>query len=485
MKKILVIEDDGPLQANLAELLEAEGFEVVVADDGVTGVHAAVVHHPDLVICDIMMPELDGYGVLAALQKHPDLKSVPFMYLSARTSLAEIRHGMNLGADDYVTKPFTRVDLLSAIHARFRRRQMSEMGPVSTPTAGPASASAPFFDLTNPVMQKAYDHAFMAARSDINVLVLGETGVGKDVLANEIHRRSQRASGPMVALNCSALPETLLESELFGYEKGAFTGALTSRAGLFEAADGGTVFLDELGDMPMSVQVKLLRVLEERKVTRVGGRTALPIDVRFVAATNKDLERAAAEGRFRRDLLFRINTMEIALPPLRERRREIVPLAKLFLANACRTLADGRALTLSDEAAAALERYEWPGNVRELRNCMDRAAVLCRDEATVGLKHLPDGIARATTGATVRKASDPPPLDERSALLDPLARKREEIRALQERQTREALELCGNNQTRAAVLLGISRRTIVQRVNDFDLPRPRGRGKASRDARDE
>jgi transcriptional regulator with PAS, ATPase and Fis domain len=227
-------------------------------------------------------------------------------------------------------------------------------------------------------MVALYEQAERAARSSISVLVLGETGVGKDVLANAIHRASPRSRGPFLGLNCSAISESMLEAELFGHEKGAFTGAVQARPGLFESASGGTVFLDEIGELPLATQVKLLRVLEDRRVMRVGGRKAIDVDVRFVAATNRDLESACARGAFRSDLYYRLAGLTLTIPPLRERREEIAPLARLFAERSARQL-DRATPTIPPVAVTQLESYPWPGNVRELRNAMERAVVLAFD----------------------------------------------------------------------------------------------------------
>ena len=255
----------------------------------------------------------------------------------------------------------------------------------------PARAEARGAVIKVPAMRALYEQAALAARGIISVLLLGETGVGKEVLARAIHDRSPRAKGPFLGLNCAALSESLLESELFGHEKGAFTGALQSRPGLFEAAEGGTVFLDEIGELPPAVQVKLLRVIEERQVLRVGGRTPRAIDVRFLSATNRDLEAEAARGAFRQDLYFRLDGITLRIPPLRQRVAEIADLARLFLDRAAAQLDLTRPLGLSDEALAVLERHDWPGNVRELRNVIERAAVLCGGNTIVPL-HFPAGL---------------------------------------------------------------------------------------------
>ncbi|HKU41762.1 MAG TPA: sigma-54 dependent transcriptional regulator, partial [Polyangiales bacterium] len=289
-----------------------------------------------------------------------------------------------------------------------------------------------------------------------SVLILGETGVGKEVAAEQLHRRSGR-SGRFVPINCAALSESLLESELFGYEKGAFTGADKAREGLFEAAAGGTLFLDEVGELPQTTQVKLLRVLEERKVLRVGGRSARPVDVRFVAATHRDIERAAEQGEFRQDLFYRLNGITLHVPPLRERRLDIAPLAASFIASGCQALGRAKLPKLSEPALQALVEYAWPGNIRELRNVIERALLLCDGECLLA-EHLPPKLLQPAAPNSV--------LDARAELLRQMER-------VERQRIVDALEKCAGNQTLAAEMLGMSRRTLVTRLAQFELPRPR------------
>ncbi|AUX43433.1 Fis family transcriptional regulator [Sorangium cellulosum] len=413
--------------------------------------------------------------------------------------------------------------------------------------AGPAEqqdrAAAPADVVVRaPAMLALYEQAARAARSPISVLILGETGVGKEVLARTLHALSPRAGGPYVELNCAALPPSLLEGELFGHEKSAFTGASQARPGLIESADGGTLFLDEIGELPLAFQVKLLRVLEDRKVLRLGGRTPRRIDLRFVAATNRDIEAEVARGAFRQDLYFRLNGISLVVPPLRERVAEIAPLAGKFLEEACRQLGQRRAPGLSTEALGVLEAYTWPGNVRELRNVIERAAVLCAGDMVLPAD-LPPHLqcisrlsltgagagdaagARPGPGGDTRGSRPPPPPDEPRGSRPPpppdeprgsrpppppdeprgsrpppppggegaegpgalaaaaapppgadaMARLRLEMKALDRQRVLEALEQSAGNQTRAAKLLGISLRTLINRIDEYGIPRPRKR----------
>jgi DNA-binding NtrC family response regulator len=337
---------------------------------------------------------------------------------------------------------------------------------IEGPDLGPATRIGGGVIVRDAAMRALYEQAARAARASISVLILGETGSGKEVLARTIHAGSPRAAGPFMGINCAALAESLLESELFGNEKGAFTGAVTARAGLFEAAGGGTVFLDEVGELPLPTQSKLLRVLEERVVVRLGSTRSRPIDVRFLAATNHDLEAESRAGRFRSDLFFRLAGLSLTIPPLRARPAELELLVASFLASSCRELERAAPLTLSAAALELLRRHAWPGNVRELRNVIARAVVLCAGDEILP-EHLPESLrtpAAAPAVAAPIVASAPPAGGEDL---------QGEIKSLERVRIIEALDRCGGNQSRAAEQLGISRRTLVSRLSEFGLPRPR------------
>ena len=311
-------------------------------------------------------------------------------------------------------------------------------------------------------MQQLHALIERLAKSDISVLILGETGVGKEVAAEAVHRASPRAAKPFLRLHCAAISETLLESELFGYERGAFTGAVATKQGLLETADGGTVLLDEVGELPLAIQVKLLRVLETREVMRVGGLKPRPIDVRFVAATNRDLEAEIETGQFRRDVYYRLNGITLVIPPRRERRDEIEPLAKSFLAEASRR-ADVPVPAIDPAALAMLNAYGWPGNVRELRNVIERAFVLANG-ATIERSHLP------TEKLEMRQTAPRPAVQVPRTGVDEL---RKELAEAERRAILEALESCGGNQSRAAKKLGMSRGALLHKLDSYGVPRPR------------
>jgi DNA-binding NtrC family response regulator len=353
-------------------------------------------------------------------------------------------------------------------------RAKGELAP-RAPAPEPAPSSG--------AMQDLYGMVERIAWSDISVLIFGETGVGKERLAEAVHRHSRRASMPFLRLNCAALTETLLESELFGHEKGSFTGAQSAKAGLLESANGGTVFLDEVGDMPMTTQVKLLRVIEERKVRRVGALKPVPIDVRFVAATNRDLELEVQRGAFRKDLFFRLNGISFVIPPLRERVAEIPRLARSLISEACQRMGRSKEPELSAEVLTLLQQYPWPGNIRELRNVIERAVLLCTGDV-LELSHLPADkmsshfAARKTAHAPTVPTPPLVPLVAPSIVRAPSllpAELREQLAQAERQRIVEALSKCAGNQTEAAQALGISRRTLVKRLATFNIPRPRKR----------
>jgi two-component system, NtrC family, response regulator AtoC len=315
----------------------------------------------------------------------------------------------------------------------------------------------------DPAMQRLFALTDRLAQGVINVLILGETGVGKEVVAEAIHRSSPRSEAPFIRINCAALSETLLESDLFGHERGAFTGAVAAKPGLLEVANGGSVFLDEVGELSPSLQAKLLRVIETHEAMRVGGLRARPVDVRFLFATNRDLELEVARGTFRADLFFRLRGAAVEVPPLRERSVEVIPLAEAFLARAAAKMNLSKVPILTDGAQASLLAYSWPGNVRELRNVVERAVLLCSDESIraedLALQVIATAATQLPSAADARRATEIPVLGQRE---------RERIA--------QALHDCGGNQSRAAESLGMPRRTLVRKIAQLGLPRPRGQG---------
>lgn len=360
--------------------------------------------------------------------------------------------------------------------------EFSRSAPVQQRTdPGPATAEFEQDD----AMKRVYKLARRIASSQINVLLLGETGVGKEVMARTIHNLSQRAGAPFLGLNCAALNESLFESELFGYEKGAFTGAQQSKPGLIETADGGTVFLDEVGEMPLSTQAKLLRVLETRQVMRVGGLRPRDVDVRFVAATNQNLDREIEGGNFREDLYYRLNGISLVIPPLRERVKEIPALARTFIAEACKDAGYPSQPVLSKDAVAWMDTHSWPGNIRELRNAVNRA-VLLASGGVIQPEHMQTDAYLPRTGRgsghrtvepvepmAVTGPTNPPPAPAAETSTTGPSQPPLDPEEFERQRVTEALAACGGNQTRAAKMLGIARRTLTSRLDKLGLPRPR------------
>jgi two-component system response regulator AtoC len=342
---------------------------------------------------------------------------------------------------------------------------------------GPRVGSSPSVIVVDDGMRELYRVVDLIGKGDLSVILLGETGAGKDVIADAIHRRSTRGQGAYVRVNCAALPDALLESELFGHERGAFTGAVQAKPGLLEVAEGGTLFLDEIAELPLAMQAKLLRVLESREVTRLGGLKSRTIDVRFICATNRDLVARVRSGTFRQDLYFRLNGISLVIPPLRQRRSEIAPLAQAFILQACRD-AGRHPLPITVDAMRELEGHDWPGNVRELRNVIERAVTLCTG-AAIDLHHLPPpelslGVLslETTQRTTIPVASDSSAtaLDTTPLSLHDAARRA--AQSIERRRIAEAMDRCGGNQTRAAQLLRVSRRTLVARLTEYGFARP-------------
>ncbi|GAB3320710.1 sigma-54-dependent response regulator transcription factor FleR [Haliea atlantica] len=350
---VLIVEDDATLREALCDTVRLAGDQVLEAADGEQALRVLATAEPDLVITDVQMDRMGGAALLRHLRR--DRPELPVVMITAHGSVRQAVEAMQEGASDYLLKPFEAEVLLSLLE-RFRLPSPSVEGMVAE----------------SPAMLKICQLLTRVACSDATVLLSGESGVGKEVVARYLHRCSDRADGPFVAINCAAIPENMLEAMLFGYEKGAYTGAHQARPGKFETADGGTLLLDEISEMDLGLQAKLLRVLQEREVERLGGNTPIPLDVRVVATTNRDLGAAVAAGEFREDLYYRLNVIPVQVPPLRDRAEDIPALARTFLAR----FTAGRPLRFSPEALARLQAQPWRGNVRELQNCIQRAALL-------------------------------------------------------------------------------------------------------------
>ncbi len=364
-RTLLLVDDEPNIRRILQVAFEKEGYFVLVAADGREALEAFAKQTPDCVLTDVTMPGMTGYELLREIKSKSD---VPVVIMTAFGTIPQAVQAIRDGAFEYVTKPFDLDHLKKVVAAAMTSSSRKPQRP--TP-----NAQRPGFIAESPAMKEVFETVAQVADSRATVLITGESGVGKEVVSKALHTLSSRAKQPFVAVSCAALPETLLESELFGYEKGAFTGANGAKVGRFELAHNGTLMLDEIGEIPMSVQVKLLRVLQEREFEKLGSNSPTKVDVRLVTATNRDLRQAVDEGIFRLDLLYRLQVVELHIPPLRERVEDIAPLAELFLQKYA-SENDRDPLDLSDEALAILQSYSWPGNVRELENMMERAVVL-------------------------------------------------------------------------------------------------------------
>ncbi|MDD3147058.1 MAG: sigma-54 dependent transcriptional regulator [Candidatus Riflebacteria bacterium] len=378
--KILVVDDEHSVRWAFEKALQKAGYEVMLAENGVKGLKLYESFKPDITFVDIRMPEMDGLQVLKKIRDHDPEAQV--IVMTAYTDMETTVTAMKLGAYDFLSKPFNIDECLLLISRGLNTRNTGKEAEVAVQAPKSSGLKG-----NSTAMQDVYKLIGKVSGEDVTVLVTGESGSGKELVAQAIHYNSRRSAKPFWAINCTAINESLMESELFGYEKGAFTGAAAARPGMFELAQGGTIFLDEIGDMNLEMQAKLLRVLEEREIVRVGGNRRIDVDVRIIAATNKDLRRQIAEGRFREDLFHRIKVIEIKLPSLRERPEDIPLLARYF----CSILAAQRRgvpKMLSDESLNVLAAYSWPGNVRELRNAVEQSYTLSRDQVILP-EHLP------------------------------------------------------------------------------------------------
>jgi DNA-binding NtrC family response regulator len=440
-KRILVVDDDERMRSFLSSVLREEGYGVEEARNGTEGLAKLPGSDFELVITDLRMPDMSGLALMQEGKKaRPDIR---WILITAYGSIGSAVEAMKAGASDYLTKPFRDPDELRRVIGRVLREAEAEARiSLLSEELGRQFPSVETIFLGEK-MEQARKLVNDVAPTATTALVTGQSGTGKELIARVIHDLSPRREGPFVAVHCAALAETLLESELFGHERGAFTGAVSARKGRFELADGGTIFLDEIGEISSAVQVKLLRVIQEKEFERVGGMRSISVDVRIIAATNKDLRAEVTAGRFREDLYYRLNVFPIALPSLSERREAVLPLAEYFLKKF--TAAFGKSIAgFSPGARSALENYPWPGNVRELQNVMERAVILARGE--IGVPHL---------------NLEPP----RAPLVPS-----ESVLKVNERETiRKVLDESGGNRQQAARILGISLRTLQYRIKEYGL----------------
>lgn len=433
---VLLVEDDDGLREALRDTLEHAGFRVIAAADGASALDLLASTDPALVLTDVKMPRLDGHGLLERVRQiRPDL---PVVMMSAFGTVSGAVQALRGGAVDYLEKPFERSELIARVGRYVDSRRDTDAEVIAC----------------DPRMREALAMAARVANADVTAMLCGESGTGKEVVARYIHRNSERRTGPFIAINCAAIPENLLEATLFGHEKGAFTGAVQMRTGKFEQANGGTLLLDEVTEMDIGLQAKLLRVIQERELERVGGTRSITLDVRLIATTNRDLAAEVAAGNFREDLYYRLNVVPIHLPPLRERPGDVAPLARSLLARAARRMA--RTIPeLSESACESLRAHHWPGNVRELDNLLQRALVF-------------------STGATV-DAADLLFEDTHRPAAPPIDDERTDLRSREQVAILDALRASGGNRQNAASQLGISPRTLrykLARLRDdgIDIP---------------
>ncbi|MBI2364708.1 MAG: sigma-54-dependent Fis family transcriptional regulator [Deltaproteobacteria bacterium] len=456
---ILIVDDERHLRETLREIFEEASYQVWEAGDGQTAIEQlqSGSASPDVVFLDLKMPRLDGLATLRMLHDSASWRTIPVVIITSFGTSDNTIEAMKLGAFDYITKPFNEEEVIRAARravevARLGRELDSLRDQVSRSRLG---AEGELIG-QSAAIREVFKLIGKTAPADATVLITGESGTGKELVARAIHRHSLRADGPFVAVNCPAIPESLLESEMFGYERGAFTGAVRDQMGRFESAAGGSVFLDEIGDLPVGTQAKLLRTLQDHVVERLGGRS-IPVDFRLIAATNRSLEQLVAEGCFREDLYYRLNVVRIHLPPLRERRADILPLAEGFLWRHGQERSDApRGFT--EEATRLLLAYDYPGNVRELENIVQRALVLARG-ALITAADFPIPLAGETEpGISQFRGAE--------LLTRPLG---EAVQSLEREMIRRALARCQGNKAEAARLLGINRQLLYTKLKELGI----------------
>lgn len=461
-KKILAVDDNDEALFALKSLLEMKGFEVVTATSGEEALRIGLEQADSLglILLDVNLPKMDGYEVARQLKSDSDARFVPLILLTAKSDLESLLTGLNAGADSYLTKPYQSAELLARIHAMLRMRdiliELKQSLHENSALREIVSERTSFNNIIgkSSSMREVFTLIDKVKDADVPVLITGESGTGKELVAKAIHFNSTRKHKPFVVQNCAALSENLLESELFGHVKGSFTGAIKDKRGLFEAADGGSFFLDELGEMSSSLQVKLLRVLQDGTFTPVGGTSMKKVDVRILAATNRNLRQMIAKSTFREDLYYRLNVISVELPPLRERRDDIPLLVEHFLKSYQKKKPSTSLKHLSSHALNVLTSYNFPGNIRELENEVERAIIMSGSEETIEPEHLSQHVRSSSS-----KGASP----HASGTLD------EALTTLEKEMIVGALERTGGNKSRAAAELGISRTNLIKKVQAHQI----------------
>ncbi|HQU81913.1 MAG TPA: sigma-54 dependent transcriptional regulator [Pyrinomonadaceae bacterium] len=465
MAKLLVVDDEKNLRLVVQKELSRQGHEVEAASDGEAAWELLETQDFDVLLCDINMPRLDGISLLRRLREKSQNPPEVIM-LTGQGTVETAIEAMKLGAYDYLTKPYRIAELAALVTQAAEKQQLKiDNQRLRAQLERTTNKDLPDIVAESPQMKEVLRLVQRVAPSDTSVLITGESGTGKELIAQAIHRLSRRVNKTFIDLNCAALQDSLLESELFGHEAGAFSGARARKLGLFEIADGGTIFLDEVMEMPSQLQSKLLRALETRAFFRVGGVKKVEVDVRLVAATNRNTRQAVSEGVFRSDLLYRINSFEIFIPPLRERREDIEPLACHLLNK----IAGQNAPELSPQAVDALTNYSWTGNVRQLRNCLERA-VLLSDNGRITTKDLPPEVVHNTEKTMVSYSFNEPQTVVTNTFQNASPQSSAtNLRDVERQQILNALDQTGWHRGKTAELLGISPSTLYRRLREYDL----------------
>jgi len=457
--RVLVVDDEQSLRKVLAATLQREGYEVQVASDGEEAIAALDRDGADVVVTDLVMPRMDGLSLLRkVVARHPD---VPVIVVTAHGKVDSAVEAMKAGAFDFVTKPFEHAELKTIIAKAARQSDLNARNVVPEE---PAQEGRRYTEIIGRGQRMIELQLIISKVADApsTVLIQGESGTGKELVATALHEKSSRREKPFIKINCAAIPRELVEAELFGFERGAFTGAVQSKPGRFELADGGTLFLDEIGEIPLEMQVKLLRAIQESSFERVGGVRTTTVEVRLVAATSRDLTKEIAAGRFREDLFYRLNVVPVFLPPLRERREDIPLLVEHFRQKYNARLKKS-VERVEDDALAALAVYTWPGNIRELENVLERT-ILFAEGPVIRAADLPASLRQTQPQAEGAPAFSPPsapgPLKEIV---------REQVQAIERDLIVRGLEVTGNNVTRTAKLLKISRKSLQMKMKEFGL----------------
>jgi two-component system response regulator HupR/HoxA len=467
--KVLAVDDNADGLFALEQLLLSRGYDVIIASSGNETIEKATNEFPDVILLDVMMPGPNGYEVTKILKANPELRYTPIVLLTGRDELKDIIYGLDQGADDYISKPYNSEELLARVYAALRVRKLyGELRAAKIANRELQARVAEHFAFDTIIgrsesMAELYRIMSKVVDTDVPVLITGESGTGKEVVATALHAHGPRRDKSLVVQNCSAFNENLLESELFGHVKGAFTGASRDKQGLFEVADGGTFFLDELGEMSPALQVKLLRVLQDGSFMPVGGTKQKRVDVRVIAATNRNLEEMVEKGTFREDLYYRLNVVNLRLPPLRERRGDVPLLVDFFLGKMA-TKAGAPKKSVSADAMVALESYPWPGNIRQLENELQRAQVMSGKEGVIDLSALSPTVAGAArSGAKAPAAISAHEVPEGESKL------KDVLDSVEREMIVAALKRCDGNKSEAARQLGISRSNLIAKAQSFGI----------------